>query len=170
MDDVAEPTYDARPGMTVVAHIESTGQWIMTFEYCNAPNAAEGCPVYYKVASSPLEFGSVEPTPLVSNDSARLVPNGSPFVIWTPHPDRTEGSGLIIASGNGVEALFVNEDAADPDGWKAVDVGQWSAHSRSLEIISHGGEKKLLLGNAGNMGCEGDCYNFVADGVVDIPT
>lgn len=169
VDDVAQPNYGDRPGMTTVAHIESTGKYIMTFEYCGGP-ITSGCPVYYKVADSPLEFGNVDPTPIVSNDSSKIIPNGSPYVIWTPHPDRSDGSGLIIANGNSAEQVFVNEDSADANGWKAVDVGQWSAYSRSLRIIQHDGQKKLLIANGGNIGCSGSCYNYVADGVVDIPT
>ncbi|KAJ8098526.1 hypothetical protein POJ06DRAFT_257284 [Lipomyces tetrasporus] len=61
---------------------------------------------------------------------------GSPYVIWTPHPNRDDGSGLIIANGNHQEALFINEDSVDPSGWKMVDVGQWSAYSRELRIIN----------------------------------
>lgn len=166
---VAQPAYADRPGMATVAHIESTGKYIMTFEYCGGP-IASGCPVYYKVAESPLEFGPVEPLPMVSNGTDRLIPNGSPYVIWTRNPGRDDGSGLILANGDSLDQVMVNEDAGAADGWKAVDVGQWSAYSRSLRTINTPHGSKLLLGNGGNMGCSGSCYNWVAVGVVDIPT
>ncbi|KAJ9144196.1 Glycoside hydrolase family 93 protein [Pleurostoma richardsiae] len=162
--DVAFSTYTERPGMTTVAEIKSTGQFIMTFEWCGS----QGCKVHYKVASSPLEFNASTPVTLQSNDSSHTVPVGSPYVIWTPNPQKADGSGLIIASGGNKEPVFLNEDSADPGGWKMVDVGMWSAYSRSLRIITVKGAKKLLFGNGGNMG--DPSANSVACGVVEIPT
>lgn len=164
VDAVADSNYNARPGMATVAYIQSTKQYIMTYENCGPGN----CAVTYKVSSSPLKFGSVSGTTLVSNDSSATTPVGSPYVIWTPHPNRSDGSGLIIANGNSQEAVFVNEDSAKPNGWKKVDVGQWSAYSRSLRIINVQGKNKLLLSNGGNMG--NGANNWVACGVVEIPT
>ncbi|KAF4547863.1 Hypothetical protein D9617_35g090140 [Elsinoe fawcettii] len=163
VDDVADPSYEARPGMATVAHIESTGQWAMTYENCGPA----GCGVFFKVATSPFQFGSVQGTALRSNDSSAVQPYGSPFVIWTPHPARTDGSGILIANGNSREEVFINEDSAEADGWKIASVGQWSAYSRALTVIDVQGKKKLLLSNGGNMG-PGE-NNFVACGVVDIP-
>ena len=73
-------------------------------------------------------------------------------------------------NGNSREEVFVNDDSAGVNGWKAVNVGQWSAYSRSLRIIRDNGKSKLLLANGGNMGCNPCTNNFVAVGVVDIPT
>ncbi|GME52139.1 hypothetical protein N7458_005917 [Neofusicoccum parvum] len=162
VDAVADPDYNARPGMAVVAHIESTNQYIMTYENCGPAS----CAANYKVASSPLDFGSVQGTQIVSNDSSRTTPLGSPYVVWTLHPHRTEGSGIIIMNGNSQESVFINEDAADPDGWLMVDVGQWSAYSRALNIIDVEGQKRLMISNGGNMG--DGANNWVAVGVVDI--
>lgn len=164
VDAVADSNYDARPGMATVAYIQSTKKWIMTYENCGPGN----CAVTYKVSTSPLTFGSVQGQALHSNDSSAVVPAGSPYVIWTPHPNRTDGSGLIIANGNSREEVFVNEDSAGPNGWKMVNVGQWSAYSRCLRIIDVKGKKKLLLSNGGNLG-DGS-KNWVACGVVEIPT
>lgn len=166
VEDVAQPKYTDRPGMTTVAYSPVSGKYVMTFEYCQD---GVGCPVHFKVANSPLEFGPEEPAPLVSDNN----PSGSPYVIWT---DAGDGTGVFIANGNGREEVFVNTDAVDPNGWKAVNVGQWSAYSRSLRIIdtpadsAAKGAKKLLIANGGNIGCSGSCYNYVADGVVDIPS
>ncbi|KAK2812628.1 hypothetical protein FQN50_001274 [Emmonsiellopsis sp. PD_5] len=161
VDDVAHAEFGNRPGMAIVAHIESTNKYIMTYEICGPP----GCVVNYKVSDSPLTFGSAPDTPLVVGD---VVPYGSPYVIWTPHPDRTDGSGLIIMNGSNREEVFVNEDAADPNGWRMVNVGQWSAYSRQLNIINVEGERKLMITNGGNMG-DGS-LNYVVCGVVGIPT
>lgn len=159
--DVAYSLQSDRPGMTTVAHIESTDKWIMTFEYCGSGN----CNVHYKVADSPLLFDQSEAIQLQANDTG-VVPTNGPYVTWTQHPGRTDGSGLIIASGTNREEVFVNEDSADSGGWKSVNINHWSAYSRSLRIVDIQGVKKLMLGNGGNFGGE----NSIADAVVPIPT
>lgn len=170
VEDVAQPNYGDRPGMTTVAYSPVSKKYAMTFEYCGGPLAG-GCPVYFKTANSPLEFGPVEPLPIVPSDP-NLNPNGSPFIIWTKSAN---GQGVFIMNGNSREEVFVNKDALDPNGWKAVDVGQWSAYSRELRIVQTPansvakGQKKLLLSNGGNIGCSGSCYNYVANALVDIP-
>ncbi|KAF5686675.1 Asp-box repeat domain-containing protein [Fusarium denticulatum] len=172
VDDVAYPDPHSRPGMTTVAYSPVSKKYVMTFEYCGDPLGG-GCPVYYKVSSDPLAFGSATAQRIIPNDG-RLNPNGSPFVIWTPEPGK-KGKGIFIANGASREEVFVNTDAVDPKGWKPVNVGHWAAYSRELRIIetpetsAAKGVPKLLMSNGGNMGCSGNCYNFVADGLVDIP-
>lgn len=170
-DVVAEEPYSRRPGMATVAYSPYSKKYVLTFEYCGGP-LESGCPVYYKVAESPLHFNKTTAYP-ITNDTS-IEPNGSPYMIW--HQVAGKDEGVFIMSGNEQTDLYVNTDAADPDGWKAVDVGQWSAYSRSLLVIdtpktsSSGGVKQLLILNGGNIGCSGSCYNYVADGVVTIPT
>ncbi|KAL2795768.1 Sialidase [Aspergillus keveii] len=161
--DVAYSRQTDRPGMTTVAHIESTDKWIMTFEYCGAG----GCRVHYKVADNPLLFDEVDATELHTNDTSRTTGTSGPYVIWTPHPDRDDGSGLIIISASNREWVFVGEDDADAEGWKRVETGHWSAYSRSLRVVSIKGEKKVLFANGGNFG-PGE-LNSVACAVLPIP-
>lgn len=174
VDDVAEPNASVRPGMATVAYSSVSKKYVMTYEYCGGP-IASGCPVYYKVSNSPLTFGSVGSQPIIPSDG-NLNPNGSPYVIWAPTSGSQPSSGVFIASGGNREEVYVNTDAVDPNGWKLVNVGQWSAYSRELRIINTPtssaaqGKQKLLLTNGGNIGCSGSCYNYVANGVVDIPT
>ncbi|KAI7205554.1 hypothetical protein KC316_g179 [Hortaea werneckii] len=167
VDVVAEPNYGARPGMAVIAHSEDSGKYVMTYEYCGAPEG--GCPVYYKAAFSPLDFQSVQGLPLVPGGNAA----SGPYVIWTRDYN---GDGVFIASATSREELFVNTDSVDPDGWEPVDVGQWSAYSRSLRVVNTpdgsiaGGKRKLFIANGGNIDFAGDYYNYVADALVDIPS
>lgn len=163
VNDVAYPTYEYRPGMTTVAHIKSTGKWIMTYELCGSPDS--GCPSYYKVASSPLDFASVEGTKLKANTGEN--PGSAPYVVWTDHPERNDGSGIIIMNGGQNKAVYVNEDSAKADEWRRVDIEQDSAHSRSLQIIDNNGQKKLMLAGGGHM--SSGANNFVSVGVIDIP-
>ncbi|KAM0543953.1 hypothetical protein ACHAPJ_012048 [Fusarium lateritium] len=152
VDDVAYPNDNQRPGMASVAYSPVSKKY---------------------VSNDPLNFGAATAQPIIPNDG-KLNPNGSPFVIWTREPGK-KGKGIFIANGNSREEVFVNTDALDPKGWKPVNVGQWSAYSRELRIIetpdrsAAEGEPKLLISNGGNIGCSGDCYNYIADGLVDIP-
>ncbi|KAL2272187.1 hypothetical protein FJTKL_07431 [Diaporthe vaccinii] len=171
VDDVADDNFELRPGMAMVAYSPISMKYVMTFEFCGLDG---GCPVHHKVSQDPLQFGTATAQPLVPGDSG-LNPEGSPFVIWVPEPGK-QNEGIFIANGNSREEVFVNTDALDPNSWKPVDVGQWSAYSRELRIIqtpkesASDGTEKLLITNGGNIGCSGSCYNFVADGVADIPT
>lgn len=172
VDVVAQPSFNDRPGMAVVAYSPNSKKWVLVFEYCGS-SFASGCPVHYKVSDSPLTFDQQKPLPIIPGDS-NLNPNGSPYVIWTD--DTPDGSGVFIMNGNSREEVFVNSDAVDPDGWKAVNINHWSSYSRELSIISTppqssaGGAKKLLVVNGGNIGCSGSCYNYVADALVGIPS
>lgn len=164
VNDVAMENYEARPGMITVAHIKSTDQYIMTYEICAI---GPGCPAYFKVAQSPYDFGSAEAFELRESSGERT-PGSAPFVIWTPHPDRDDGSGLILMNGASDGGIFINEDDASPDGWRVVDVGQMSSHSRCMELIDVQGETKIMLASAGHMRADAD--NYVAVGVIPIPT
>ncbi|KAF5595302.1 uncharacterized protein FSUBG_9202 [Fusarium subglutinans] len=173
VNDVAYDNESQRPGMAVVAYSPVSKKYVMACEYCGGPLTG-GCPMYYKVSPDPLAFSAATAQPIMPNDPS-LNPNGSPFIIWTPEPGKN-GRGIFIANGNSREEVFVNTDELDPNGWKPVSVGQWSAYSRELRIINTPknsaakGSPKLLITNGGNIGCSGSSYNYVADGLVDIPT
>lgn len=172
IDDVALDTYTERPGMTTVAHIESTNKYIMTFEYGGGPvngnMSTYDYPVFYKVADSPLEFGKAGMLPIISNDGSQTIPIGSPYVLWTPKPYGKHGEGVLMMNAASSGKLFINDDSAGVDGWRMVDVGQQKAYSRSLRIIDVLGKRKLLLGNGGNM--TDIELNHVQVGVVEIPS
>jgi hypothetical protein len=139
----------------------------MTFEYCGS-SFSSGCPIHHKVATNPLQFGSVTPLPIIPNDTT-LNPNGSPYIIWTDQG--ATGAGTFIMNGNSREEVFLNTDMVDPHGWKPVNINHWSAYSRGLRIVtSPTGAKRLYVSNGGNIGCSGSCYNYVADALVEIPT
>lgn len=172
VDVVAQPNPSERPGMAVVAFSPNSNKWVLVFEYCGS-SFADGCPVHHKVSDNPLNFGEQEPLPIIPDD-ANLNPNGSPYVIWT---DATEdGSGLFIMNGNSREEVFVNTDAVDPTGWKPVNIDHFSSYSRELSIIrtpadsAVEGNPRMFAANGGNIGCSGDCYNYVADALVGVPS
>lgn len=165
VDDEASDVFGHRPGMTTVAHIQTTDQWIMTYEVCDGP--VSGCPSHFKIAPDPREFGAIEGTLVVSGEQGR-VSGSSPYVIWTKDESRTDGGGIILLSTSNSETVWVNEDSAHPDGWREFPAEQRSAHSRCLEIIDVKGQKKLMITSAGWMASGAD--NYVAVGVMDVPT
>ncbi|CAO1639582.1 unnamed protein product [Sympodiomycopsis kandeliae] len=161
VDVVAFQNYEDRPGMATVARINTTGRYVMTFEYCGGPGG--GCPVWYTIADSPLEFQKSDKAPVTAGGVA---PSGSPYVIWY---QPSGGSGVIVVNGSSREELFLNDDAGDVNTWRMVDVGQWSSYSRSLRIVQIDGEDRLLIANGGTMTDPAKTHNFVACGVVDVP-
>ncbi|KAJ3533500.1 hypothetical protein NM208_g7956 [Fusarium decemcellulare] len=164
VNDVADPIYERRPGMTTVAHIKSTGKYIMTYEICGVPEG--GCPSYFKVADSPLEFDTVQGHKIIADTGEN--PGSAPYIIWTPHPKKDDGSGVILMNGAQNDAIYINDDSAAVDGWRRFDIEQDSAHSRGMEIVDIKGSKKLMLASGGHMVFE-NTNNWVSIGVVDIP-
>ncbi|KAK2779454.1 hypothetical protein FQN52_002468 [Onygenales sp. PD_12] len=160
VEDVAHNEYENRPGMPIVAYIDSANSYIMTYEVYGPPE----CAAYYKVSPSPLGFNKAGELPLVSNSGIALY--GSPYVIRTMNP--ADGTGLIIASGSSQESLYLNDDSANPNTWRMVNVGQWAAYSRELRIIMTQGAPKLMLLNGGNMGDTEN--NYICNGIVTVPT
>jgi hypothetical protein len=172
IDLAAFSDYNQRPGMGSIAYSPKSQKYVMTFEYCGGPLTG-GCPVYYKVSDSPLTIGDATAQPIINNGNDN--PNGSPFIIYVPNPDASDGSGMFLMTGGSKEPVFTNGDDLDPNGWVSNNVGQWSAYSRQPLVIdtptssAANGQKKLFISNGGNIGCEGTCHNYVADGLVDIP-
>lgn len=164
VNDVADPIYERRPGMTTVAHIKSTGKYVMTYEVCGHPSG--GCPSFFKVADSPLEFDLVEGQMIMANTGEN--PGSAPYIIWTSNPTKEDGSGIILMSGAQNDALYVNDDSVAADGWRRFDIEQERAHSRGMEVIDVNGETKLMLASGGHMVFE-NTNNWVSIGVIDIP-
>lgn len=164
VDDVVDPQYKGRPGMATVAYIASKKQYIMTYELCGTDN----CAGWQKISSNPLNFNAVAGNRIVANDANKTLLGNSPYIIWTPNPNKSDGSGLLLASGNPREEVFVNDDNADPNNWRMVNINHWSAYSRSLRIVTIKGQKRLFVGNGGNFGPKEN--NGIACAVVPIPT
>lgn len=166
VDDVAMDDNNARPGMTTIAYSPKSGKYVLTFENCGGPI---NCQAYYKVSDEPLAFNDKPAGPIIDNGDPQLTPIGSPYVIWSPKPGASDGSGVFIANGNSNGAVYINDDEALPGNWKRIDIGQKNAYSRSLRIIeSDNGTPKLLVGGAGNFGEA--ATNAVVVGVVNIPS
>jgi hypothetical protein len=138
VDDVTYPAQTARPGMATVAAI-ANGQWIMTYEYCNAPGG--GCPVYYKIAGDPENFGAVTGQQIVLNDGTK--PCCQPYVVWTPSGG---ANGTIAVTDGGQTALAVNTAGGAAGAWKSEASNAPGGYSRSLMMMPDGNTMMTLTG------------------------
>ncbi|KAE9987900.1 hypothetical protein EG328_001327 [Venturia inaequalis] len=105
VDDVVDPLQNGRPGMPTIAKLPN-GKYIMTYEWFNsAPDYA-----------------------LVSKDGT--VPNGSPYVVWTPAGG---ANGTIVVSCGQRSEVFINRGLAAPGTpWIKVSTPSPSQYTRSL--------------------------------------
>ena len=142
VDDVTYSAQSARPGMATVAAI-ANGQWIMTYEYCGAPSGS--CPVYYKIADSPLDFASATGTQIVLNDGSD--PCCQPYVVWTPSGGQY---GTIVVTDGGQTALAVNTADGNAADWKSEGSNAPGGYSRSLMMMPDGNTVMTLTGGYHN--------------------
>lgn len=141
VDDEANPTYSARPGMPVISKM-SNGQYFYTYENGGAPEG--NFAVYFKIASDPLKFGSVTGKALRATDNS--VPTGSPYNIFT-----TAGgsSGTLVVSASSDSDLFVNRNYGQ-GAWTRLTSQGGSGYSRSLAVGYN--PKDVLIVNGGRLG------------------
>ncbi|KAI8623484.1 glycoside hydrolase family 93 protein [Xylariaceae sp. FL1651] len=140
-DDVAVAQSD-RPGMATVAGLPN-GQWIMTYENGISSGGGYNFPVYYKIASSPLSFNSVQGKALVANNGV-AANAGSPYVVWSS----TGGSsGTVVVSFAGSGNLFTSKSNGASGSWTQFNTNVPAAYSRSLQVLPD--PTKLLIVGAG---------------------
>ncbi|SEC46744.1 Ricin-type beta-trefoil lectin domain-like [Amycolatopsis tolypomycina] len=138
VDDVAYPAQRARPGMATVAELPG-GRWIMTYEYCNAPQGS--CPVYYKIATDPEKFGQADDNQIVLDNGAK--PCCQPFVVWTPSGGP---QGTIVVSNGGGTDLAVNTAGGDPTQWRSQASNAPGGYSRGLMVMPDGNTVMSITG------------------------
>jgi hypothetical protein len=156
VDDVSKPAYADRPGMPVVTRLPN-GNYVMTHEYCNAPEG--GCSVYYKISADPEAFGSATDRVLRATDGT--IPSGAPFVTWLP----TGGpNGTLAVSGDTVEDLFLNTQNGDPNAWTRIRANVPRGYSRGLLPLSDG--HSLMVFTGGRAGVS--TLNPVQYSVIDL--
>ncbi|KAE9376699.1 glycoside hydrolase family 93 protein [Stipitochalara longipes BDJ] len=140
VDDVGDPDYDARPGMTTVIQV-GNGNWVMTYENCGPG----GCQVNVKVASSPLVFGTVTGYPLQAVDGTK--PVSSPFITWVYNGG---ANGTLIVNAASDSYLYTNTQQGLPGTpWTRINVGTTAAYSRCLHPL--GDYDSLIIAGAGTL-------------------
>jgi hypothetical protein len=148
VDDVAYPTYTDRPGLVSVAALPH-GRWIYAYEYGGGPNPTETTrytfPVYYRIASDPGRFADAEHHLLQSSDGT--VPDGSPYVVWTPAGGI---NGTIVVSSGCCSQVWVNEALGAEDAWRTVATPEGVSYTRSLRVFQQD-PRYLLIAGAGKL-------------------
>lgn len=130
VDDVVDPSPNGRPGMTTIAKLPND-KYILTYEWVNPPSGS-GQPVHFRLASNPLEFNSAPNFALVSQDGT--IPNGSPYVVWTPAGGV---NGTIVVSSGSRSEVFINRGLADPGTpWIKVSTPSPIQYTRSLLVMA----------------------------------
>ncbi|KAF3763310.1 family 93 glycoside hydrolase [Cryphonectria parasitica EP155] len=152
VNDVAQPTYSARPGMATVAEM-GNGEYIMTYEYCGT----EACDVYYRISDSPLTFDSATDNKLTANG---VTPVSSPYVVWSSSGGT---NGTIVVSADSNTQIFISTALGDPDSWVEYDTPQSGAYSRHLRVMDD--PDYLLIMSAGYL----DSDNWVTLSVMELP-
>jgi len=165
VDDVADPVYDYRPGMTTVAKLPNN-KYIIAYEKGGAPQGKFAA--FYKIADSPLEF--LNATEIwFHTDRNETLPRAGPYVVWT---EAGGVNGTIVISCSVQTGLYVNTQLGDPNSWQYIETREKISYSRSLTIIPGTGEV-LILGagtsyNGGNNTYVGS--GLVSFGKVEKPT
>lgn len=143
VDDVAYDEYLARPGMTVVAWMPPVKKWILVHEFPvgNSSSYGSNYPVYYRLADSPLDFRFSEGLPIVINNE--LVPNASPYVVWSPVGGP---KGTIVVSDADRSSVYTNRFGGDINKWEQHATPAGAAYSRSIHILGSRPDHLMIFG------------------------
>ncbi|KAI1153255.1 glycoside hydrolase family 93 protein [Nemania diffusa] len=143
VDDAAYPTYTDRPGLASVAALPR-GQYIYIYEYGGGPNPTASSytfPVYYRLSSDPETFGAAPHHLLQSSDGT--VPNGSPYVVWTPAGGV---NGTIVVSSGCCSAIYINKALGAEGAWETVATPEGVSYTRSLRVFQQDSSYVLISG------------------------
>lgn len=139
VDDVADPIYKMRPGMTTVAKLPND-KYIITYEKGNAPEAKMAA--FYKIADNPLEF--LNATEIwFHTDRNETLPRAGPYVVWS---EAGGANGTIVVSCSVQTGLYANRQLGDPNAWEYIETRERISYSRSLSIVPGTGEVLILGG------------------------
>lgn len=143
VDDAAYETYEDRPGMPTVALLPN-GQYMYVYEYGGGENpGGDGSyqfPVYYRLSEDPESFGSADHQVINAGGS---VPNGSPYVVWTPAGG---DDGTIVVSSGCCSELWINKALGAADAWEVIATPEPRSYTRSLLVFEEDPSFILIAG------------------------
>ncbi|KAJ7446793.1 BNR/Asp-box repeat protein [Mycena latifolia] len=142
VNDVANPTFSDRPGMTTIARLPN-GQYILTYEYGGAPEGDFA--IYHRLSSSPLTFNAAAPGTVIRAVTGEL-PTSSPNVAWTPHGG---ANGTIVVSANSHTGVFTNTALGMlGSAWTYVQTNATSSYAREVRVLPTNSQILLTGGGA----------------------
>ncbi|KAF7332562.1 BNR/Asp-box repeat protein [Mycena kentingensis (nom. inval.)] len=143
VNDVANPTFSDRPGMTTIAALPN-GQFLLTYEYGGAPEG--GFAIYHRLSSSPITFAS-RPGTVIRATTGQL-PTSSPYVVWTPFGGV---NGTVVVSANSHTGVFVNRALAAPgSAWMYLETNATRSYTRELRVLPDASQ--ILITGGGSLG------------------
>jgi hypothetical protein len=104
-----------------------------------------GYAVYYKIQTSPLNFGGIYGVAVKSKSG--VVPLGSPYVVYTPVGGQN-GLGAIVVSGASRSEMFVSRDQGGS--WDMVNTASGGSYSRGMVVAPKVKDILIFAGNQGN--------------------
>lgn len=143
VNDVANPVYTDRPGMTTVTYLPD-GKYILTYECGGCPTVsgtAYSFPVYYRINSDPLDFNASTAYPLVTDTGTQ--PTSSPYITWSSVGGP---NGTIVVSCGTLEQIFLNQELGAVGAWKSVDTPEEVSYTRSLRVFKDMPNHLLIAG------------------------
>lgn len=143
-DDVVQDTYTDRPGMPSVTQLP-TGDWIYMYEnggFFKTENYS--FPITYRIHKDPLRFNEAKDM-VIEVDGVK--PVSAPYVNWTPYGGP---NGTLVASAFGDPRLFTNQMLGAEGHWKAWEIPQPAAYSRSITTFKNDSEAIMIIGAGPN--------------------
>ena len=134
VNDVADPDYDLRPGMTTIAQI-TPHLWILTYENGN-DKTGNPYAVRYRLARDPELFDSAPD--FVLHDQDGYIPSAAPTVSWS---DSGGPAGTIVVTANSDQDFFVNRHFGDPRSWTRVSSPIPGGYSRQTIPLAGTGSR-----------------------------
>ncbi|KAF8439548.1 hypothetical protein BGX38DRAFT_1251106 [Terfezia claveryi] len=109
--------------------------WITVYEYCGGTvdgnTSGNAFPVHYRVSNDPRTFDSKPGFPIVTNYSARIVPNGPPYVV-------IRGDGRVTVSCGSQEEVYVHRaGGVDAGESSRQSAGDRESYTRSFFAADH---------------------------------
>ena len=153
VNDVAYSNYTLRPGMITMAQI-GNGKWMASYEvalWVDAAGSNESAPyaTHYRIADSPLNFGSVGDNDFLLRTNTGGISSAGPYTVWTPAGGP---NGTIVVSDSSYDQLFLNTQNGDPGAWQNVTSGHGVGYTRDLRVMPGNGGKTVLVLNGGMYG------------------
>ena len=143
VDDVTHDDYYQRPGMPTVAQLP-TGDYIYVYEFGGEASQDDyWFPVYYRISADPLAFASAPDQALRPNNDDTTVPQGSPYVTWSPYGGE---NGTIVVSCGTLGQVFTNQMLGHPDHWVMRETPQPTAYTRFVMIKDEDPDLLLIMG------------------------
>ncbi|KAF2679768.1 glycoside hydrolase family 93 protein [Lentithecium fluviatile CBS 122367] len=149
IDAVVSQFATDRPGTPTVAKVPSSGhlpnnQYILTYTHSllDATTNTYTNPVFYKISSSPENFGTAASREIRTDTG--IIPQGAPFVTWSALGGP---NGTVVLTDSRTASIFINR-ARGEGTWAEVATTAGRAEGREVKVPDDDGTKLRLAGGS----------------------